>query len=72
MHQELIETVNAGRLASVYFTKFLILDQFNKKQTQDIVNQAYDFLKEAEKRIGRLQVQMTDDEATIRMVNAKI
>lgn len=70
IHAELIETVNTGRLASIYFTKFLILDQFDRERTENIVNEAYNLLNETNRKISRLQELMTDQETSVRVVKA--
>ncbi|GAB4312284.1 MAG: hypothetical protein Kow0059_02700 [Candidatus Sumerlaeia bacterium] len=71
IHKELIETVNTGRLASIYFTKFLILDQFDRVKTENIVREAFSLLDETNRKISRLQQIMVDQETTVRLVDAQ-
>ena len=61
--------INDIRLASIYFEKLIILDQYEPKSQQEIIDKAFDLINQARKKRSALQETFLNREQKMRLAH---
>jgi hypothetical protein len=69
IHRDLVDMLNDVRLASVYFEKLIILDQYETKSQQEIIDKAFDLISQARKKRSALQETFLNREQKMRLAH---
>jgi len=69
IHRDFVDMINDIRLASIYFEKLIILDQYEPKSQQEIIDKAFDLINQARKKRSALQETFLNREQKMRLAH---
>lgn len=69
-HEEVIAALNDARLAAINFEKMAIFNQITQRETDSIIDAAYQMLKSSDARVANLQRKFAEDEVRYRRETA--
>ena len=69
IHRDLVDMINDVRLASVYFEKLIILDQYEPQSQQEIIDKAFDLIDKAKKKRSALQETFLNRDQKMRLAH---
>jgi hypothetical protein len=69
IHRDFVDMLNDYRLASVYFERLIILDEYEPRSRREIINKAFDLVDKAQQKRSDLQNTYLNREVKMRLVN---
>jgi len=72
VHANFVDMINDIRLASVYFDKMIILNEFDDDSRHEIIYKAFDYIKSAKQKRSDLQKTFLVREKKMRLAGGRI
>ena len=72
VHESLIDMLNDIRLASIYFDKMCILDEFDPSSRHDIIYKAFDYINSAKQKRAELQNTFLNRDRKLRLAESPL